>query len=433
MMRSFWWMVRVLLVLYVLGWAFARESRAADDKGNVFDLTAVPVSQVVSLYFKEIAKRPYVVCADVLGDARPVSIRAQGRALDAVMLGMLLDAYGYAATMENGVTVICKKPEKKPEVEDFSATVVFRPEYRDVGYLVELSSTLVRGVFANKRTSAPALAVGGADKSIQSGQTTPGTTAQQSAGATGATFRASSGDDFLVFSGSEKEADKLRKLLAQLDTPAGEVLIKGHVYEVGKTDNEQAALDLFVSALKGKVEVSIAGATLGNALRIKTAALDVVASAIKTDSRFKLVTSPYARVRSGGTARFMAGADVPVLGSIVTNATGQTQQSVEYRSSGTILEVAPKVRGKVADVDLFQQVSSFVATESGVNGSPTLNKRELRTSLSVEDGELLVIGGLTDTKDVESKSGLWFLPFATSKGKTLNQSEILIILELKRL
>lgn len=427
----------MLLVLLVLHLVFARESRAQsmDKNGSIFDLTGVPISQVVSLYFKEVAKRPYVICADVLGDARPVSLRVQGKALDAVMMTTLLDAYGYGSTVENGVAVICKKPEQKAEAEDFSATVVFRPEFRDVGYLVELASPLVRGVFANRRTSAPALAVGGADHSAAptGGAASSTAKAPVQAPSAGFAYRSNTGDDFLVFSGPDKEADKLRKLLAQLDVPTGEVLIKGHVYEVGTSNTDQAALDILVSALKGKVQVDIAGPVLGNALRIKTAALDVVASAIKTDSRFKLVTSPYARVRSGATARFMSGADVPVLGSIVTNATGQTQQSVEYRSSGTILEVAPKVRGKVADVDLFQQVSSFVATESGVNGSPTLNKRELRTSLSVEEGELLVVGGLTDSKDEEQKSGLWFLPFATSKGKTARQSEILVILELKRI
>ena len=95
--------------------------------------------------------------------------------------------------------------------------------------------------------------------------------------------------------------------------------------------------------------------------------------------------------------------------------------------------MAPKVRGKITDVDLFQQVSNFVLTESGVNGSPTLSKRELRTSLSVEDGELIVIGGLVDTKEVNTRSGLWFLPFNTSKGRSENQSEILVVLELKRL
>jgi len=158
-----------------------------------------------------------------------------------------------------------------------------------------------------------------------------------------------------------------------------------------------------------------------------------VASALNSDGRFKVVTSPFTRVRSGATARFQVGADVPVLGSILTNPNGQAQQSVEYRSAGTLLEVSPKVRDKSTDVDLFQQISSFVTTETGVNNSPTLNKREIRTSLTVEDGEVLVIGGLNDSKEEETKAGLWFLPFATSKSSGTRSTELLLILELKRI
>lgn len=122
-----------------------------------------------------------------------------------------------------------------------------------------------------------------------------------------------------------------------------------------------------------------------------------------------------------------------MTGSILTNATGQAQQSIEYRSAGTIFEVSPRVRDKSIDVDLFQQISTFVATQTGVNGSPTLNKREIRTSLTVEDGEILVIGGLNDVKEDASKSGLWFLPFATSKSSSSSNTELLVILEVKRI
>jgi type II secretory pathway component GspD/PulD (secretin) len=84
-------------------------------------------------------------------------------------------------------------------------------------------------------------------------------------------------------------------------------------------------------------------------------------------------------------------------------------------------------------LDLFQQVSSFVNTDTGVNSSPTLNKRELRTSLTVEDGEVLVIGGLNDSKIEDAKSGLSFLPFALSKSHGSRSSELLLVLELKRI
>ena len=115
----------------------------------------------------------------------------------------------------------------------------------------------------------------------------------------------------------------------------------------------------------------------------------MVASAFESDGRFKVVTSPYQRVRPGKTARFVSGSQVSVLGAIVTNQNCSTQQSFERIESGTILEISPVVRDDSVDVDLFQQVSPFVRTDS--SSQPTLNKRELRTSLSVKDGEVALL------------------------------------------
>lgn len=45
-----------------------------------------------------------------------------------------------------------------------------------------------------------------------------------------------------------------------------------------------------------------------------------------------------------------------------------------------------------------QQISDFASTRSGVNNSPTLTKRSLITTVSTRDGELIVLGGLTQDK-----------------------------------
>lgn len=394
-----------------------------------FDMQAVPLNQVVNLYYKEVTSRPYVVCNDVLTDTRLVSVRAGGKALDAAMLADILEVNGYEAKEKNGVVAVCKKADAKPE--EPGETFIYRPMYRDVAYLVDLLNPLIKGTFANRRQATNSLAVGGA--SVLPSASSGGSVMPTVAPTASPSMKSGAGDDYLLFSGSERETQRLKKLLAQVDTATGEVVIKGYVYEVGKNSSEASALDMVASLLAGKIGITITGPTLGNALRIKTNALDIVASALNSDGHFKVVTSPYTRVRSGSTARFVVGSDVPVLGSILTNATGQAQQSIEYRSAGTIFEVSPRVRDKSIDVDLFQQISTFVATQTGVNGSPTLNKREIRTSLTVEDGEILVIGGLNDVKEDASKSGLWFLPFATSKSSSSSNTELLVILEVKRI
>lgn len=402
-----------------------------------FDLQGQPLNVVVPLYYKEIAKRPYAMCDQLLNDSRLVSIRAAGKTLDSAMTAQLLDAYGYEAREEKGLVIVCTKP-KETEAQDYEP-MLYRVRHRDASYLVDLLSPLVRGTFANRRSTGGTLAVGGAQAS-PSGASSMASMAQASGGVVpvaptaASPMKSGTGDDYIIFNGPEKERAKLSKLLAQLDVPTGEVVIKGYVYEVGTNNSEGSAIDLLASLLKGKLEINInTGAALANSIRVKSGGIDAVASALSTDGRFKIVTSPYTRVASGGTARFQVGADVPVLGSIVTNASGQAQQSVEYRSAGTVLEVTPQVRDQVTVVDLFEQISSFVATETGVNNSPTLNKRELRTRLSVADGDILVVGGLNDSKEDESRTGLWFLPFATSKSGTKRNSELLLILELKRI
>lgn len=424
-------MIKAMIGLIGLGMSYVV---LAENLPASMDLQAQPLNTVVSLYYKEIVKRPYVICNDVIQDSRLVSIRAGGKTLDAAMVATLLETYGYEAREDRGVTVVCNKP-KTAEQEQYEP-MVYRPQYRDAAYLVDLLTPLVKGTFANKRATQSSLTVGGATAQpagVMIGA--PGTLPAAGAAIPASiapSMKPNLGDDYILFNGSEREQGRLRKLLAQVDVPSGEVLIKGYVYEVGKNSNEASAIDMLASLLEGKLQISVSGPILGNALRIKTGGIDLVASAINSDGRFKVVSSPFVRVSSGESARLQVGANVPVLGAILTTAAGSSQQSVEYRSTGTILDVTPKVRDKATFVTLAQQVSSFATTESGVNGSPTFNTRELKTSLTVEDGEVLVIGGLNDSKEDESRSGLWFLPFATSKSGTARSSELVLILELKR-
>lgn len=408
------------------------------------DLSGVPVGQAVSLYYKEIATGPYVVCADVLSDVRPVAVRASGVVLDGAAWSALLDAYGYEAVLSHGVTVVCKRAEKKVVQPVDAEPFLYRVKYRDAGYLVDLVAPLVKGSFPNKRQGA-ALAVGGgaAGGGVNSSggvgapslAAAPALVAQAGGSAgIGASFNSSTGDDFLVFSGSVDEVRKLRMLLEQVDTPVGEVLVKAYMYEVGKSAADQSALSMVLSALGGKLQVSAAGDSVGNLLRFKSASVDIVASALASDARFKVVTSPYVRLQSGKTARLVSGGQQSILGAITTTATGVTQQSYDRVESGTILQVSPVVRGASVDVDLFQQVSSFVAANGSSAGQPpTLNKRELKTSLSMQDGEVVVLAGLNDQHEDAGSSGLAWLPFRLARSASSSSSELVLVLEIKRL
>jgi general secretion pathway protein D len=131
------------------------------------------------------------------------------------------------------------------------------------------------------------------------------------------------------------------------------------------------------------------------------------------------------RVQSGRHARFTVGNETPILGAVTFQANGQAVQSVEYRPSGVIFDLQPQLREESIDVTVFQQMSSFSVTTTGVSNSPTLLKRELSTTLGMKAGETVLIGGLEDSRSSSDDSQLPFLPrWLGSRGSSNERTEV---------
>jgi len=81
------------------------------------------------------------------------------------------------------------------------------------------------------------------------------------------------------------------------------------------------------------------------------------------------------------------------------------------------------------DINVIEQVSSFVTTSTGVNNSPTLQNRQLSTSVTVHDGDTIILGGLTQKDSTDTKSGVWFFDHLASN-KIGNQTEIVVIMRV---
>ncbi|HBZ5992542.1 TPA: hypothetical protein MLC85_004300 [Salmonella enterica subsp. enterica serovar Anfo] len=84
--------------------------------------------------------------------------------------------------------------------------------------------------------------------------------------------------------------------------------------------------------------------------------------------------------------------------------------------------------------DVLVFYGTFAKTETGVNNSPTLIKRELNTDVSLKDGDIILLGGLAENKDSNADTGLSFLPSwfgttATEKAKT----DIIIVLQARKI
>ena len=397
----------------------AADKAKPKDDGPRFDFRGINVSQVIQLIYSEALRGAYVIDPEVLGDQRSVSFRYEGGGDLKLFISTFFDSLGLAVTSRNGVDYVTRKAPKEsvPEAND---VFVYRPRFRDGSYLVDLLSPLLKGQFTARRAvhAAPN------DKAPQ-GAAPPGSAAAM----------IDRKSDTLVFSGTPAEIEMLKKMLAQVDTAAGDVVVRGVLYEVQVGNSDGSGFSLALNLLGGKLGIKVGPSTLqGNAITFSNATIEAAVSALSTDSRFTVKSTPTLRVTSGQNGRFTVGQDVPVLGAVTyTGAAGAPIQSVEYRSSGVIFDLLPTLHAEGVDLILMQQVSNFVTTETGVNNSPTLIKRELKTSLSLSDGELVVIGGLAEDKETSARSGLAFLPkFLQSKSSDKVGTELLLVLQLTK-
>ncbi|ELX5459895.1 type II secretion system protein GspD, partial [Salmonella enterica] len=78
------------------------------------------------------------------------------------------------------------------------------------------------------------------------------------------------------------------------------------------------------------------------------------------------------------------------------------------------------------------QLSNFVNTTTGVNSSPTLIKREIKTNVVARDGDVIILGGLASSKVSKVKSGFSFFPGFTGSSDGTEKTDIIVVLQVKK-
>ena len=423
-------------------------------------------AEVVELLYRDVLQVPYVIGEGVEADRRAVTVNIVGTAAELVrQAGDYLEGLGYVDQVHGRVHSVSLRPppvpmpppeKPKPRLYPY----VYRPAWRSAPELAqELAPLFPDGRFsAGAPTAAfqppPSDADDGPYRGGGGGAGAGGYGGRYSSTAPVAAVTPPSGSsapDTLVFLGTVQDLLRLQAMLPDVDTPEAQVMVKAAVFEVDTSTSDGSALNLAVGLLRQRLQVGInANPTLsaspvgavsgglaglsGNVLSISDGNVDAVVTALSANQRFHLLTSPAALARSGGSASLQVGDQVPVLANVsYAGASGTAVQSVDYKSSGVILTVRPVVHERVIDLDLHQEISSFVQTTSGVNNTPTLQNRTLDTSVAIRDGDCIAMGGLTQTNRGRSRSGLpWPLAFLGSSEVTGSRTDVLMIVQVVR-
>lgn len=392
-------------------------------------LDEAPLADLVKLAYGEIARKPFYMSPAILEARQPVTVLLRDVTPPKVVehvAGVLASA-GFLVETRAGVVFIDKAQAPMDEI------VVYRPRHRSSRYLAEIVQPL---------TGAKSLLARSLPQPVQQMQhvqasTNPppgqGVGIQRDQSPTSVAGMTDRGEvDQIAFSVPVKDVARLRKLLADLDTPAGEVLLKAAVYEVGTTKKDGSAIKLALSL--ANIEGSIGATLAGDAsIKLKLGGLEGILAALDRDSRFKSLSRPQLRVRNGAQARFSVGQDVPILGAQQLDRNGNPVQSIDYKPSGIILTAKPEIREEVIELELTQELSNFVATNTGVNNSPTLIKRSVNTRLGLAPGEVVILAGLQDEKQDDQKSRVPLFGWLLGEQQQSSQSEILVIIEADRI
>ncbi|ENQ8699956.1 TPA: type II secretion system secretin GspD [Vibrio harveyi] len=149
---------------------------------------------------------------------------------------------------------------------------------------------------------------------------------------------------------------------------------------------------------------SALGGVNGAAMSIMMGDWTALITAVSSDSNSNILSSPSITVMDNGEASFIVGEEVPVItGSTAGSNNDNPFQTVERKEVGIKLKVVPQINeGDSVQLNIEQEVSNVLSPNGAID--VRFGKRQLNTSVIIQDGQMLVLGGLVDEQAQESES-----------------------------
>jgi general secretion pathway protein D len=232
-------------------------------------------------------------------------------------------------------------------------------------------------------------------------------------------------------------------VIRKLDVVPLQVMIEATIAEVTLNNTLQYGVQWFLSHASNKFELTAPPPGGGTATGIGTAA-DVlpsfpgfnyvlgggqeklVLSALSEVTHVDVVSAPHLVVLDHQTAYLQVGDEVPtVTASAISTITSNAPivNSVQYIGTGVILQVTPRVNNSgLVSLDIDQSVSDVSTTTSSTINSPTISQRRITTSVTVQDGETVALGGLILDNRTVDHNGIPILKDIPVVGSLFGQS-----------
>ena len=248
---------------------------------------------------------------------------------------------------------------------------------------------------------------------------------------TGGFIQADPATNSLVITAPEPLYRQVRALIDQLDSRRAQVYIESMIVEMTPTDSADFGFQWqgllgrsgdstglvggtnFSTGGPSIIDISKAGAagganlTVGAGLNVGllrayngVTTLAAVARALQSQGETNIVSTPNLITLDNEEAKIVVGENVPFITGQFTNtgtATSSPFQTIERKDVGITLRIKPQIgEGGAIRMTIFQEQSAVQATATvgTSNAGPSTTKRSIEGTVTVDDGQILVLGGL---------------------------------------
>ncbi len=248
----------------------------------------------------------------------------------------------------------------------------------------------------------------------------------------------------LIIEAAPSDYQIIKNLLTQLDILPRQVLIEVTFAEI--TLDESTAMGVEWSYIKGdaNLSTSLLNAKMGNSgLNVTIGSPDrwsAALSALASESKVNILSSPSVLASNSLPASIDISQEIPVASSQYEYTSGDNpvvSTDIEYRDTGIMLSVTPNINEQgLVTMDIDQEISEQASNVTvGGQSYPSFFKRKTVTTLTVQSGQTIVIGGLIRETVSDGVSGTpWFanLPVLSFLfGKTsdsISKTELIILI-----
>lgn len=224
----------------------------------------------------------------------------------------------------------------------------------------------------------------------------------------------------IVIRATPREYRKILATLRQIDAPATQVLINTTIAEVTLNDELRYGVQAYFSNddVGGGFFGNNAAAPLEGTLKLRPSIPgmnffvgsisdpQLMIDALSGITKVRIVSSPSLLVLENETATIKVGDQVPVQTQTLVTDGGNTTNSFEYRDTGVILKVKPRVNASgMVTIDLGQELSAVTARTAMTAGSnPTFTQRAINSKVSVNDQQTVLLGGLISGQEERGRN-----------------------------